>query len=258
MSTNPPPSGSRLAPSALLFLDLADIYELRDEPKMRDRFFILAADAAFAAGQAQEAERLLQRLLQFSPHHMLKGYRTFAEAVRAEPVRVYLADLKQNYPHDVAQTLLESLRGRTVPVETMKATLPPTTVPQKLEPPPDLLDPDRTAILPPQRLPTPARPAKSEDPPTERLSIPRPPSSGTRPPSSAARAPVPPPSTPRARPAPAALSVPRTKPRPLAPPRRRRNLEPNGGGWLAMLLFIVVFIAGLALLGYGLVRPFLP
>jgi len=254
MSTNPPPSGSRLAPSALLFLELTDIYELRDEPKMRDRFLILATDAAFAAGQAQEAERLLQRLLQLSPHHMLKGYHTFAEAVRADPVRVYLADLKQNYPLDVAQNLLESLRGRTVPVETMKATLPPTTVPLKPDPPPKL-DPDRTAILPPQRLTTPARPAdsanrraKSEDPPTERLSIPRPAAPGNRPPSSAARA----------RPAPAAVSVPRTKPRPLAPPRKRRNAEPNGGSWLATFLFIVVFLAGVALLGYALVRPFLP
>ena len=242
------------APPALLFLELADIYELRDEPKMRDRFFILAAAAAFAAGQTQEAECLLLRLLQLSPHHMLKGYRTFAEAVRAEPVRVYLADLKQNYPHDVAQNLLESLRGRTVPVETMKATLPPTTVPQKPEPPPEL-DPDRTAILPPQRLATPARPSdsanrppKSADPPTERLAIPRPAAPGTRPPSF----------PPCVIPGPAAVSVPRTKHRPLAPPRRRRNLEPNGGGWLAMFLFIVVFLAGLALLGYALVRPFLP
>src|SRR5580704_12096547 len=121
MSSSVPPRGSSVASSPAPFLALVELYEQRDEPKMRDRFLILAADAAFASGQLQEAERLLQRLLQVSPHHMLKGYRTFAEAVSAEPVRVYIHDLKQNYPANIVQNLLESLRGRTVPIETMKA-----------------------------------------------------------------------------------------------------------------------------------------
>ena len=87
-------SGLSLQP----LLDLANLYDQRGEPKMRDRFLILAAAARQASGQTQEADRLLHRLLQGSPHHLLRSYRTFTAALDAEPVCVYLQDLWQNYP----------------------------------------------------------------------------------------------------------------------------------------------------------------
>ena len=71
-----------MAAIALLFVEADDSYltvlRLDDGEDLR----IFGSDAAYADGQPPEAERLLQRLLQVSPHHMLKGYRTFAEAVR--------------------------------------------------------------------------------------------------------------------------------------------------------------------------------
>ncbi len=226
MSSAVPPSVSLQQLRA--FLELADLYHQRGEPTMRDRFLILAADAATAAGQGQEAERLLQRLIQLSPHHLFKAYRTFAEALLAEPVKTYLADLKQNYPPDMVQRLLVSLRDRTVAAEMYPlAQTQPASSPA---PPPAGLG-DDTAILPPSSPPAPApAPARRPAPPPA-------PSSQRRLP----RAPSPRPTAPAA---PATL--------------RRQETEKPSGGWLAILLFIVVVLVGLALAGYSLVQPFLP
>src|SRR5262245_20771434 len=125
MSSSVPPNAS--LPELRAFLELAELYDQAGDATMRDRFLILAADAANAAGQPQEAERLLQRLIQLSPHHLFKAYRTFAEALKAEPVRTYLNDLKQNYPPETVQSLLQTLRNRTIASDTypLAPTLPP-------------------------------------------------------------------------------------------------------------------------------------
>ena len=57
-----------------VYRELADWYERQRQPQMRDRFLVLAADAAQTAGRADEAERLRLRLLKVNPHHMLKPY----------------------------------------------------------------------------------------------------------------------------------------------------------------------------------------
>ena len=41
-----------------VYRELADWYERQRQPQMRDRFLMLAADAALAAGRPDEAERL--------------------------------------------------------------------------------------------------------------------------------------------------------------------------------------------------------
>jgi hypothetical protein len=94
-----------------VYCELADCYDRLGQVSMRDRFLILAADAALEAGQAGEAERMRLRLLQGSRHHMLRPYNSFAEAARASDVQTYLHDLRTNYPLEVAQQLLESLKG---------------------------------------------------------------------------------------------------------------------------------------------------
>src|SRR5688572_1432363 len=63
-----------------IYRELADHYDRLGQVSMRDRFLMLAADAALAAGQPDEAERLRQRLLATSRHHMLRPYASFAEA----------------------------------------------------------------------------------------------------------------------------------------------------------------------------------
>lgn len=250
MSSAVPPRGSSAAPSPAPFVELANIYEQREEPRMRDRFLILAAAAAVAVGQPEEAERLLQRLLLASPHHMLKGYRTFAEAVRAEPVRVYISDLKQNYPPETVHNLLESLRGQTVPVETMKAPILPSDIPLLPEEPP-AKESDWTALL--NDVPTtPARPAEAARRPAKREE--------ERP---LEMKPLKSPPMPRL--APLAAAVPQPKPVPTkakkpAATKESRRPTPKAPrtSWVATFLLVAVLLGGLALLGYTLARPLLP
>jgi hypothetical protein len=102
-----------------VYRELADCYDRLGQASMRDRFLILAADAALQSGQAGEAERLRLRLLQGSRHHMLRPYHSFAEAVRAADVQTYLQDLRRNYPEDVARQLLDSVQGTTAPPAAM-------------------------------------------------------------------------------------------------------------------------------------------
>jgi hypothetical protein len=94
-----------------VYRELAEQYDRLGQVSMRDRFLILAADAALEAGEAGEAERMRLRLLQGSRHHMLRPYHSFAEAALAGDVQTYLHDLRTNYPPDVAQQLLDSLKG---------------------------------------------------------------------------------------------------------------------------------------------------
>ena len=206
------------------FLELANIYDQRDEPKMRDRFLILAADAANAAGQKQEAEQLMQRLLKTSPHHMMKAYRTFGEAAQADPVRVYIADLRQNYPPDIVRTLLESLRGKTAGGGPMKDPEFRDTFPFQPEP-------EATVVLPPAGSNTTGRTPRVEDAPTEKTLLARP-----------------------------ARNTAKPSPAPAVSPPTRKNRTPRrqSSSWLAMVLFILVVVTGLALLGHALARPFLP
>ena len=92
-----------------VYRELADTYDRLGQVSMRDRFMILAADAALEAGQPPEAERLRQRLLQASRYHMLRPYESFAEAIQSADVQTYLRDLRANYPLDVARQLLATL-----------------------------------------------------------------------------------------------------------------------------------------------------
>jgi hypothetical protein len=94
-----------------VYRELADFYERRAEPSMRDRFLVLAMDADVRDGRPDEAEKLRRHLLQLNPHHMLRPFGTFAEAVETADVQTYLRDLRMNYPSEVAQVLLRSLRA---------------------------------------------------------------------------------------------------------------------------------------------------
>src|SRR5262249_32932119 len=129
--------------SLIVYRELPDHYERLGQVSMRDRFLMLAADAALEADQPAEAERLRQRLLATSRHHMLRPYPSFVEARRAPDVDTYLRDLKANYPLSDARTLLETLRAGQLAVEQGARPIPPTaplldinnTPPRRQEPP---------------------------------------------------------------------------------------------------------------------------
>lgn len=96
-----------------VYLELAELYEQQGQSAMRDRFLLLAADAALAEGQPHEAEKLRQRFLENNPHHLIKPYSSFAHALTAPEVSSYLNSLKKNYPPEVAHDLLQTLQNRS-------------------------------------------------------------------------------------------------------------------------------------------------
>jgi hypothetical protein len=244
-----------------VYNELADWYEQKGPATMRDRFLVLAADAALAAGEVDVAEYLRARLLQVNPNHLLKSYASFAEALRAAQVQTYVGDLRRNYSPEAARQLLQSLRESA---QQATRVLPPTAPlihigdevegTALLEPSPDLLkvfplrqEADQTEVVPPPR---PARPRRDATPPPRRAEPTR--TAASVPTASATRGPT----------------VVHRQPTPLAPsaPRRRSEQrppsaepdEPAGGGWLGTVLFGVICLVGMALAGYALLRPFLP
>ncbi len=236
-----------------VYREVADWYERQGQPAMRDRFLILAAEAAFSAGKPEEAERLRQRLLQGNPHHMLKPFSSFAQALQSSNIQIYIHDLQMNYPPKTADSLLHKLRGGPEPTVSIPQTAPLIEI--RDEPTLPLSGTaDSLKVYPLRPEPEPTVPPAAQVKPTH-LNRPIPPAAPARTPT--LNAPV-----PRAQPVPS---------RPLVPPRPARpavapaaplppSTEPAapGGAWLTLLLFGMTVTAGIALGVYTLARPFLP
>jgi hypothetical protein len=209
-----------------VYRELADHYDRLGQVSMRDRFLMLAADAALEAGQPAEAERMRQRLLATSRHHMLRPYASFAEAARAPDVDTYLRDLKTNYPLDDARDLLDTLRSAEPPPRAIPPTAP-------------LLDLNAR-----RAEPAPIYPLRQDEPEP----APRPraqPVPGRR--AAPAAAPRPPATTPAA---------PAPHPVPVAPLAREKPRSESA--WLSGVLTVIAVTAGLVLAAFTLARPFLP
>jgi hypothetical protein len=256
-----------------VYKELADWYERQGQAAMRDRFLILAAEAAFSGGNPEEAERLRQRLLQGNPHHMLKPFSSFAQALQSTNIQIYIHDLQVNYPPQTAEGLLQDLRSGAAssppPAEAgVEETL--GMVPQKTTPIIEIRDdatlPLGTTIEPLKVYPLrdepepPAKPVHGNRPaPRKEPAPPAPPKPAVKPthlnrpaPRKPAPAPVfnPPPRSQPALPRPAA---PVADPA-LAPP----ETTAPAGAWLPLLLFGMIVTAGIVLAFYTLARPFLP
>jgi hypothetical protein len=109
-----------------VYEELADLENQRGSAQARDRFLILAADAALMAGLTDEAEKFRARLLEHNPHHLLRPYRSLADAMKSSDVYSYIADLRGSYPPDEAEQLLESLKsGKDAGGETATPPLHP-------------------------------------------------------------------------------------------------------------------------------------
>ena len=230
-----------------IYRELADWYERQRQPQMRDRFLVLAADAALLAGKNDEAERLRVRLLKVNPHHMLKPYPSFAQALKAPDVLTYVKDLRVNYPADVAEDLLRTLQAdekRPPAAGEAALPLPPAPVAEHelffddKPPEPDLAP----------TAPAPRAHAAANPPQTIPLQEPMP----TRPLPVRAAPPRAEPVRPR-RPLPAPLAVEPAvaPPHPAAEPAARTS-------WMAVLLFLLVLATGAALAAFTFLRPYLP
>jgi hypothetical protein len=132
--------------SLQIYRELADRYDQARDAGKRDLFLVLAAEAALALGQNDQAERLLQRLLALNPHSLLKPYSSLAEALRSPDVQFYVEDLKRQFPPEKAERLLHELGGK------VPAASPPSDVYRVQGQPP---------VLPKPAPPAPAPPAKT-------------------------------------------------------------------------------------------------
>lgn len=248
-----------------VYRELADRYEQLGQASMRDRFLLLAADAALQASLPDEAERLRQRLLRQSRHHMLRPYHSFAEAMTAVDVQTYLHDLRVNYPLDLALQLLHSLQEEPTP-STSKTPLPspregqswrsaaiPPTAPvidpfaassRLPEPTWEAATPYRVHEEEPRNVP--ADLVDSHPPAAKALArlAPRDPQADTAPPY---RPTIPLPVAREFPPLPSAVSPPN--------PEISESIPST---WTSALLVTLVLAFAVALISYTLARPFLP
>lgn len=202
-----------------VYQELAESEAQHGSGQGRDRLLLLAADAALAAGRADEAERLRARLLQLNPHHMLKPFRSLADALQSPDVQSYMASLRAEHPPAQAEARLAELH-KTAPAAAVPAEGPipfaPADAPKASRAAPVRAEKRAAAAPEPRKEPP-------KEPPMPRAEIPPPPPNAWR-------------SRARARPV---------------------SARWGRGHWLATLLFGIVLLASLGLAGYTLVRPFL-
>jgi hypothetical protein len=96
------------------YREVAECYDRCGHDTMRDRFLVLAADAALSMSQIDEAERLRIHLLERNPHHLLQPYASFEEAMKSVDVQNYVAALRRSHPFEKAEYLLETMRSPSI------------------------------------------------------------------------------------------------------------------------------------------------
>lgn len=249
------------------YQELATLYAEEGQAQLRDRFLVLAADALYSAGRVEDAERVRTRLLQVNPHHLIKPFASYDQAMSSTDVKDYVVGLRRTYPPEKAAGLLEQIRAGG----DMAA---PEPTPRKENF--DTIRPDRKPgdrpagdapvfrfqddIDPEASLPR-TRPEPLSRPPQRDISRGAPAQSPARPsiasPARPAR-----PDRPE-RPMNAGGTPPRWQPPESAPVWDRGFMdgEPGeafAGAWVAACLFWLLLLGGLALTGWTLAGPFLP
>ncbi len=229
-----------------LYEDLAYLHDRQGHGKLRDCFLMLAADAACTAGWVDVAERIRMQLLSFNPHHLLRPYVSFADALRSPDIQSYLEDLRATHPPELAgRELQQAAQGDESPFESepspepvkkMTAAASSVNKGSDLRPFPFKAPPEET------------RPVVPSTPPPVRVSptVSRSARGGT----SAARnkAAV----ADRNHRTGAAPSL----PAPLFP--SEEEAPSAASRWFTGLLFALLLLAGLTLAGYTLLLPLLP
>ncbi|HMO35454.1 MAG TPA: hypothetical protein PKA06_05370, partial [Gemmatales bacterium] len=94
-----------------LYQQVAERYHSQGKYQERDRFLVLALDAAHSVGQANLAEQLRMKLLELNPNHLIKPYANCQAALQAQNFVTYLGQLRKNFPPVKAQSLLQELGG---------------------------------------------------------------------------------------------------------------------------------------------------
>lgn len=228
-----------------VYAELAELEHRRGALQERDRFLILAADAALTDGRTDEAEKFRARLLEHNPHHLLRPYRSLADAMKSSDVYSYIADLRARYPPEEAEALLARLSSGQE-AEARAAVVP--SLPAESGNGPSELENLRLAreeLKEEQKAPTSAPAPQEEANLPEFYPLQREPESAAAPPRR-----------------PTAVGRP---PRLAVESKTAAEVVDEGeeqtagiGAWIADGLFLLLLVAGLALAVYTLGRPFLP
>jgi hypothetical protein len=202
-------------------------------------------------------------LLQQNPHHLLKPYASFTEAMKAPDVQSYVGDLRRSYSPETAEHLLESLRSQAGDAPSA-APGPRPMVSQPVPPPPQSAK-EAPEVLQFFRIhqeleETAPDPAGARQVPVTRA-LPKPTAALTPPaPRKAGSNPLMPKGAEKKAPRSPSVSPFATEPIPPAATRGSTRDEQDlaTGFWVSSTLFGVLLLAGLALAAYTLARPFLP
>ncbi|MBY0523597.1 MAG: hypothetical protein K2R98_09360 [Gemmataceae bacterium] len=229
-----------------IYEELAEREDERGAAQMRDRFLILAADAALSLGRNDRAEELRRRLLDQNPHHLLRPYPTLADALKSPDVFSYVVDLRASYAPEEAEQLLMSMRAGGSGTEGELPRPKPIAPPPKPEPEeePEIFAFSRGQEVSEAQEPAPPADVVAEEP------------SPVAPPRPAK------PKRARLKPSEAALAMPDVYPYHTtsvpAAPRTDAERPSAVSAFVSTALFLLLLAAGLALAGYTLARPFLP
>jgi hypothetical protein len=98
-----------------VYEDLAFLYDRQGQARLRDCNLVLAADAAYSAGQEGEAERIRVQLLSFNPTHLLRPYLSFGDALRSPDIQSYIEDLRLTHPPEMANRELQKAERAAPP-----------------------------------------------------------------------------------------------------------------------------------------------
>lgn len=235
-----------------LYQQVAEAYHAQAKYQERDRFLVLALDAAHTAGQNSIAEQIRLRLLELNPNHLIKPYATTATALQSSNFVTYSSQLRKNFPPAKAQALLRELGGPLLPQpkRTMLAdSTYPTAVPAEdpktptwsqvnVDIKPKTIAGPNIGIFNVQDVP---RVTPTDDPLANVPVNPQPPAPFNL--------------APAARPArhPEFIPAPRPQPEPETDGR-----SSAAGIWIGNILFVLIFLASLATLAYIFVLPFYP
>ena len=91
----------------LAFVKLAGLSQEKQQLGPRDKFLVLAAEAACQAGWPPVAERCRELVLAHNPVHMLKRFPSFVEACRDDGFRTYLRQTERFCSYERAEYLLD-------------------------------------------------------------------------------------------------------------------------------------------------------
>lgn len=250
--------------STELYQQVADAYHAQNKYQERDRFLVLALDAAQSGGQSNLAEQIRQKLLELNPNHLIKPYSSSAAALQAPNFITYLSQLRKNFPPVKAQSLLQELGG-SLPARPKRTMLADHSFPVA-DPVDDRRTPTWSQVnveprlkanegpnISTYNLPDPPQPAVLQPLPTIPLKTPSDP---------LANVPVTPPPPPTFNFEPPARPKVEVARQPVIVPAPRRQsqskLESPTNIWVGNLLFILLFLASIALLVYVFVLPFYP